>query len=145
MSLTTGEKAAGRLFRQRTQDRLTRLCRFAPAGAPCTPFIRVYHHACQAQGGANTGLGLHEHYETSPAYRVMPGGYVREISPDEVAVTALSVVLAGTFAFIWKEGSCAECGLTVRSPEGRLVVAAARPPRERPYHERQASARPGDS
>lgn len=145
MSLTSGEKAAGRSFRERKQDQLDRYCRRNPAGASCTSYISFYHHSCPSQGGANTGLTLHERYETSPGYRVMPGGFAREISPDEVAVTAISVVLAGTFAFIWKEGSCTECGLTVRSPKGRLVIAAARPPRERPHHERQAGARPGDS
>jgi hypothetical protein len=142
MSLTDEQKAAGRTFLAMSRARLNAL----PGDiVPCTPYIANYHHACPANKDANTGIALHEFYELSPPYRIMPGPEgtlaAQEIPPGSAAVTALAVIVKGFFGFFWKEGEC-DCGLHVRS-EGRLVIREERPPREETRVARQATARAG--
>lgn len=143
--LTQDQKAAGRVFYAAMNEGLAAM---APA-SPCSPYISWYHHPCSAMDGQNRGIELHERYEYSPPYRIMPGPggshAVREIPPGTTAITCLSIIVRGFFGFIWKEGGCSDCGLHVRSPMGRLVVADWRPPERRTRVARQASPRPGDS
>lgn len=137
--LTRYQKLAGRKFYDAMNAGLAAM----PPASPCSPYISWYHHPCA--DGLNRGIELHERYEYNPAYRIMPGGHVLEIPPGTTAVTCISIIVRGFFGFIWKEGGCGECGLVVRSPMGRLVVADWRPPERKARVARQASPRPGDS
>lgn len=139
--LTHHQKLAGRVFYAAMNAGLADM----PPASPCSPYISWYHHPCQAMDGQNRGIELHERYEYSPPYRIMPGDYVREVPPGTTTITCIAVIVRGFFGFIWKEGGCGDCGLRVRSPMGRLVVADYRPPDRRTRSARQASPRPGDS
>jgi hypothetical protein len=112
LTLTPEQKRAGRLFRDAAQAALDALNEASPPGAAVLVTWRVVRHECPAAGGASTGISLREHYETSPD---------------------------GAFGWLWKDGRCVPCGLTVRTARGRLLVVTDHSARER-----QASARPGD-
>lgn len=130
--LTALERQAGRRFRAECNSKYL----LHPSQRPdayCTPFIRNYRHECPARGGASTALALHEQYELSPEYDVAPGpdGDVFTKVPEGAERLDWDVrVRAGLFAFIWKQGECPACHLTVRSRTGRVVLAADRPPAE---------------
>lgn len=71
-----------------------------PTHAPPN-MVKVFRHACSKRRNKSTALQLHEMYV---------------LSED------------GQWGFIFKEGTCKACGDTARSPEGRFVIAADRPP-----------------
>jgi hypothetical protein len=139
--LTAHQKAAGKVFYAAMNAGLEAM----PPASPCDPYISWYHHPCAAADGQNRGIELHERYEYSPAYRIMPGDIAQEIPPGTTCVTCISIIVRDFFGFIWKEGGCGDCGLHVRSPMGRLVVAEERPPERKARVAREASPRPGDS
>ena len=107
MTLSTEEKAAGRVFRDEMQAALLRSHTADPPDHTVPNFLSLYRHSCPARQGRSTALELKEVYVSSPSY------------PD---------VPAGRFGFIYKQGVCRGCGQTARSRAGRLVDAYERPP-----------------
>jgi len=99
MSLTPEEKEAGRVFAAAQQAALDERNILVPPGGQVHPGQRVVRHQCPERGGASAGITLQEHYAQD-----------------------------GPLAFIWKDGRCADCGLVLRSAQGKLVLAASRPP-----------------
>lgn len=151
MPLSKDEKAAGRAFRDARQAILDVLNAESPPGVRALVYWRVVRHECKAQRGASVGITLREHYEESPEYWLCACGRISTWAPPEFPHGdceggARVVLAAGQLAFIWKEGTCsgAECGLTVRTALGRIVVTADRPAdRERTRIERrEAGAHP---
>lgn len=148
MSLTGTQKAAGRHFRDARRGVLSQLNQEQPPDGHALAFWRVYRHDCQAHGGVSIGIDLHEHYEPSSPYWVCYCGRVEPGSPDfphRDCDGGKPVTAEGFFAFIWKDGQCPDCGLAVRSKDGRLVLSADRPPAEVRVVAGQASTHPGDS
>jgi hypothetical protein len=152
MGLTRPQKSAGRAFLGRCQAALDELNSAVPDGY-ALPLWRVYRHDCPSQGGASIGIDLHEHYETSQRYVTCCCGSTAELpayrldarhSLEEHDCGPAVLTPAGFFAFIWKDGRCPDCGLTVRSQRGLLVLAADRPPAEVRAVAGQAGAHPGD-
>lgn len=105
MSLTPGEREAGRAFRTRCQELLLQV----PATAVCSPFTVWYRHECRDidQGAGTWAMRLRQHYWLLPATE----------GAEE-----------GLFAFIFRWGLCSRCGLRVRSGTGRFVIARDNPP-----------------
>jgi hypothetical protein len=142
--LSPAEKRAGRAFLANRQADLDARNAADPPGGSASVYWRVPHHECTAAGGASKGITLRENYEPSPEYRVCYCGAVAPKGPDfpHHDCDGSKVVAAdGQFAFIWKEGRCSGCGLTVRTTAGRFVIAADRPPENgRTGVERQGQA-----
>lgn len=113
MPLTALEKTAGRAFRDARQAALDARNESSPPGQYVLVWWRVVRHECEDAGGASVGIPLREVCETSP-----------ECRDDGANVIAAD----GRFAFVWKEGKCSGCGLTVRTRRGRFIVAADRLP-----------------
>jgi len=133
VSLTAAQKSAGRLFRDAWRAALSGLNQAEPPDGRALAFWRVYRHDCPAHGGVSIGIDLHEHYEPSPPYWVCYCGVVDRDRPDfphRDCDGGKSITTGGFFAFIWKDGQCSDCGLTVRSGDGRLVLGSDRPPAE---------------
>lgn len=107
--LTAQEKQAGRRFRDVEQALLDRRFETDPPTYTVNGLIAVYRHPCPARGGVSSMLELREIYLHSPPYT----------DPE---------VPAGRFGFIYREGSCRQCGHTALSRIGRIVDAGERPP-----------------
>ena len=131
MSLTPAEKLAGRAFRDELVAWLEALNQSEPTVMQPPSVTRHVRHDCPARSGLSTSFEMKEIYVTSPVYNVCSCGAM--IAGDEagwhhpVSGCERFVVPAGRFALIYTEGKCA-CGMTGRSPEGRLVDAWERPP-----------------
>lgn len=148
MSLTDTQKTAGRMFRDARRSALFGLNQAQPPAGHALALWRVYRHDCPAHGGISIGIDLHEHYEASPLYWVCYCGSVGPAGsdvPHRDCDGGRVVTPEGFFAFIWKDGQCPDCGLTVRSRDGRLVLGADRPPAEVRVVGGQAGTHPGDS
>lgn len=105
--LSVEEKAAGRVFREAMQKRLTASAVADPPTYVVPNFIANFRHVCTAIGGRSAAMELREMYVLSPARGPVP---------------------EGRFAFLWREGRCPRCGDTARSTTGRIVLARDRPP-----------------
>lgn len=132
MPLTPLEKQAGRAFRDASQAVLDARNKSDPPKVFVLPLWRVVRHECEAAGGASIGITLRETREESPEYW---GCYCGTVStwglpnfPHEDCDGAKVIAADGRFAWIWKEGRCSGCGLTVRTRRGRFVVATDRLP-----------------
>jgi hypothetical protein len=141
VSLTEEERAAGAVFRHSAQERLDALNRDSPPGLAVLPLWRVVRHDCPARGGASTGIALREKRWESPRYLVI-GSEAVEAGNGEYVPALATEVARGTFAFVFKEGTCSGsgCGLTARSRQGRLVLGDDSPGRGG-----QAPAHPGNT
>lgn len=153
--LTDAEKVYGKRFRDAAQAALTLLMDTDPPMYRPPNFVVIFRHLCDARKHKeSTALPLKEVYlssEDSIPTRVTDrhlflGGNSDETHEDVVwwghpteaahfeqqypgHVNGLEEV-AGLpeFAFIYKEGKCAKCEATARSPAGRFVLASERPP-----------------
>lgn len=111
MPLTASEKIAGRDFRDRCWKWLE--ARNAMPGlAVCSPYITWYRHECAGKLGTQS-LRLREHYWSSPLMAVTK-------PPQDPS--AAEFITPGLFIFIWREGHCGTCDLTVRSGRGRFAL-----------------------
>lgn len=128
MSLTALEKQAGRAFRDARQALLDARNEASPPKVFALPLWRVVRHECPVAGGASIGVTLRAVIEPSPECR----------GPDDAKVIAAG----GRFAFVWKEGKCSGCGLTVRTRRGRFTVTDRPADHGRTTVERQAGPHP---
>jgi hypothetical protein len=112
--LSATEKQVGRAFRDARQAVLDELNERDPPDVFALVLWRVVRHECPKAGEASIGITLREVCERSPEYR----------EPGSAKVVAAD----GRFAFVWKEGKCSGCGLTVRTRRGRVTVPADREP-----------------
>jgi hypothetical protein len=126
MGLTALEKQAGRAFRDAAQAVLDSRNRLDPPGVFVLPLWRVVRHECPAAGGASIGITLREECEESPEYWGCYCGTVTTWGtpnfPHEDCDGSSVIAVVGRFAFVWKEGKCSGCGLTVRTRRGRFVA-----------------------
>jgi hypothetical protein len=149
VTLTSLQKAAGRQFRQDQLSLLRERNQTSPPGMYVMALWRVPRHDCPVAGGTSTGTTLRERYDLSPEYRVcycsMVGATARYFPHDDCDGSKVAAP-AGLFAFVWKEGRCSGCGLTSRSGDGLVVLAADRPPDHgRREDAGQASSHPGNT
>ena len=147
-TLSPDEKFAGRHFRTGRQAALDQLNKDRPPDTLALVHWRVVRHVCPAQGDASIGITLREVYETSPEYRACYCSRIEPADPDlefphRDCDGSRVVAQAALFAWIWKEGRCADCGQTARTGKGWAVPASDRPAeRERTCRDRQASSHP---
>lgn len=109
--LTPQEKVLGRSFLGHAQEELTRSMESDPPTYRPPNFLGNFRHNCPERNHISTAIRLVEKYVLSPAAEV-----------DGVEIPE------GRLGFIYKEGKCAKCGETARSPAGKLVDAWDRPP-----------------
>jgi hypothetical protein len=92
-----------------------------------------FRHSCESRQGRSTSFELKEQYELNPDIWVCYCSVVEAHGPSfphDDCQGGRPLCQAGILAWIWKEGKCA-CGLTARSRQGFIAVAAERPPLRR--------------
>lgn len=115
MALTATERTAGRYFRKRCSRWLGNLNASAGA-ASSAPYIVWYRHECMRKLGTQS-LHLRQHYWQSPLMAMTR-------PPDDSR--AAEFIREGRFLFVWREGTCSACQLTVRSGTGHIVLPEMR-------------------
>lgn len=141
VKLSPEEKAAGRAFRETAQSyaelrAVTVREQAHSQKRPCTlvpNFLAQLRHECPRRGGRSTSLDLREVYVYSPAYHVWTGDDGKPVvspePPEMPPAREVTLIQAGRFGFITREGKC-RCGHVAVSQAGRLVDARERAPLE---------------
>lgn len=131
MPFTPDEKIAGRWFREQSQAVLDALNNSDPPALLVLPFGRHFRHNCEARGNRSISFETKEQYDTNAGdiwvcscHAI--GNHGSDFPHDDCQGGRVLAV-AGTFAWIWKQGKCT-CGLTARSREGYVEDARTRPP-----------------
>ena len=82
----------------------------SPATMRVPGYLAVVRHLCSGQGDSSAPIEMIERYEPNP-----------ELSDGT------TVVKAGVYAWIWRQGRCSKCKTVVRGDQGRVVLTSERP------------------
>lgn len=136
--VTPVEKIAGSKFRDGAQAALSETFDTNPPNAIVPNAMGImYMHECPHKDGARTAIDIKEVRVKSPALWVFdtePPEVVDAddpVAPAKALMSETTVVPAGRFGFVYRQGTCKSCEFTVRSATGRLVDAWERAPGSR--------------
>jgi hypothetical protein len=135
MALSKAEKCAGRMFREGAEWLLAIAWQGSPDSMPCSAQVSFFRHECPKVEGRTRAIRLEDVTVASPEIWVCWNEDTEELEAltpqdaqsrlDGGAVVEYEQILAGKFAFTWKQGKCGRCGAVAMSREG--VLSDARP------------------
>jgi hypothetical protein len=132
--LTHAERSAGKWWRAQRDAELKRLNAEEPVNEHPPPVVRHIRHLCPGIAGRSVSFDYAEAYVTSPRIGVCYCSVIKPV-PDELLgkfphedCAGGTLVPAGRFGYVYREGRCAGCGHTARSLTGRVVDGIERLP-----------------